>query len=78
MLATQAATGAAAPPADGERQARQAAWQRLAGEAAQSRTWGDCYGYLLVATGRAEVAVYPLVLAELQDGRGRNSVWPVL
>ena len=22
-----------------------------------SRTWGDCYGYLLVATGRAEVMV---------------------
>lgn len=21
------------------------------------RTWGDCYGYLLVATGRAEVMV---------------------
>ena len=24
-----------------------------------SRTWGDCYGYLLVATGRAEVMVDP-------------------
>jgi fructose-1,6-bisphosphatase/inositol monophosphatase family enzyme len=22
-----------------------------------SRTWGDCYGYLLVATGRAEIMV---------------------
>ncbi|HEX4150229.1 MAG TPA: inositol monophosphatase family protein, partial [Pirellulales bacterium] len=24
-----------------------------------TRTWGDCYGYLLVATGRAEVMVDP-------------------
>ena len=37
--------------------ARQAAWHQLAGDAAVSRTWGDCYGYLLVATGRAEVMV---------------------
>lgn len=32
-------------------------WRRLADAAALSRTWGDCYGYLLVATGRAEVMV---------------------
>lgn len=32
-------------------------WNALAKEAAVSRTWGDCYGYLLVATGRAEVMV---------------------
>ena len=30
-------------------------WRKLAGATAVSRTWGDCYGYLLVATGRAEV-----------------------
>jgi histidinol-phosphatase len=36
---------------------RRAAWRRLADVAAVSRTWGDCYGYLLVATGRAEVMV---------------------
>ncbi|MCI0670359.1 MAG: histidinol-phosphatase [Myxococcaceae bacterium] len=30
-------------------------WRGLARRAALSRTWGDCYGYLLVATGRAEV-----------------------
>jgi len=28
---------------------------------AVSRTWGDCYGYLLVATGRAEVMVDGIV-----------------
>jgi len=33
------------------------AWCRLAEQAALSRSWGDCYGYLLVATGRAEVMV---------------------
>ena len=32
-------------------------WAGLAGQAAVVRTWGDCYGYLLVATGRAEVMV---------------------
>jgi histidinol phosphatase-like enzyme (inositol monophosphatase family) len=26
-----------------------------------SRTWGDCYGYLLVATGRAEAMVDPIM-----------------
>lgn len=31
------------------------AWDRLAERALISRTWGDCYGYMLVATGRAEV-----------------------
>jgi len=32
-------------------------WLRLAKRAAVSRSWGDCYGYLLVSTGRAEVMV---------------------
>ncbi len=32
-------------------------WNRLVDGAAQSRSWGDCYGYLLLATGRAEVMV---------------------
>jgi histidinol phosphatase-like enzyme (inositol monophosphatase family) len=37
-----------------ERPARRAGWERLASSAAVSRSWGDCFGYLLVATGRAE------------------------
>lgn len=37
--------------------ARGAAWLRLAPRAKLSRSWGDCYGYLLVATGRAEAMV---------------------
>jgi len=32
-------------------------WNALAAEASIARTWGDCYGYLLVATGRAEAMV---------------------
>ena len=34
---------------------RGARWRRLGERVAVSRSWGDCYGYLLVATGRAEV-----------------------
>jgi histidinol-phosphatase len=30
-------------------------WRALSAQASVARTWGDCYGYLLVATGRAEV-----------------------
>ena len=36
---------------------RRRSWDSLAEAARISRTWGDCYGYLLVATGRAEVMV---------------------
>ncbi|MGH7663401.1 MAG: inositol monophosphatase family protein [Gemmatimonadaceae bacterium] len=39
----------------GGTRATQDAWSRLVSAARVSRTWGDCYGYLLVATGRAEV-----------------------
>lgn len=38
----------------------QAAFQELEAEAYVTRTWGDGYGYLLVATGRAEVMVDPM------------------
>jgi histidinol-phosphatase len=41
--------------------AKRAGWLRLSERAAVSRTWGDCYGYLLVATARAEVMVDPVV-----------------
>jgi histidinol phosphatase-like enzyme (inositol monophosphatase family) len=41
--------------------ARFDAWQTLASQAQVARTWGDCYGYLLVATGRAEVMVDDIV-----------------
>jgi histidinol phosphatase-like enzyme (inositol monophosphatase family) len=44
-----------------ERMHRQARWAELSSRAAVARTWGDCYGYLLVATGRAEVMVDDIV-----------------
>jgi fructose-1,6-bisphosphatase/inositol monophosphatase family enzyme len=67
---------------------RKERWTTLARQAGLTRTWGDCYGYLLVATGRAEVmadnrlAIWdyaPLVpiIREaggvLTDWRGNNS-----
>ncbi len=40
---------------------RREGWRRLAEAAAISRSWGDCYGYLLVATARADVMVDGIV-----------------
>jgi histidinol-phosphatase len=40
---------------------RHAGFERLLSAAARQRGWGDCYGYALVATGRAEVMVDPLL-----------------
>jgi histidinol phosphatase-like enzyme (inositol monophosphatase family) len=36
-------------------------WRRLQQRSAFSRTWGDCYGHALVATGRIEVQVDPIM-----------------
>jgi histidinol phosphatase-like enzyme (inositol monophosphatase family) len=40
---------------------RAAQWRAVAAECGVVRTWGDCYGYLLLATGRAEVMVDDLM-----------------
>lgn len=48
-----------------ERIGRRDAYRRLEAAARLSRSWGDCYGYMMVATGRAELMVDPLV--ELWD-----------
>lgn len=40
---------------------RRLGWDLLSRQASVSRGWGDCYGYLLVATGRADVMVDPLL-----------------
>ncbi len=37
------------------------AWQQLTEATYIQRTWGDAYGYALVATGRAEIMVDPIV-----------------
>ncbi|MDX2010001.1 MAG: bifunctional phosphoribosyl-AMP cyclohydrolase/phosphoribosyl-ATP diphosphatase HisIE [Myxococcaceae bacterium] len=38
-----------------------------------SRTWGDCYGYLLLATGRAEVMVDPVL-----NDWDSAALWPII
>jgi histidinol phosphatase-like enzyme (inositol monophosphatase family) len=73
-----------------ERTERRPRWQALSRECGVSRTWGDCYGYLLVATGRAEImvddivnpwdaaAVYPLITEAggvFTDWRGRSTAF---
>ena len=49
----------------------------------QLRTWGDCYGYALVATGRAEIMIDPkmaiwdaaALLPVLEEAGGRFTDW---
>jgi histidinol phosphatase-like enzyme (inositol monophosphatase family) len=40
---------------------RREAWRCLASRSSAARTWGDCYGYLMVATGRAEAMIDDVV-----------------
>jgi histidinol-phosphatase len=35
--------------------------ESMQSRARASRTWGDCYGYVLVATGRADVMIDPVI-----------------
>jgi len=59
------------------------AYRELESQAYVSRTWGDGYGYLLVATGRAEVMVDPIVnpwdvaavAPVIEEAGGRFSSW---
>lgn len=41
--------------------AQRDAWDTLAAAVGVARGWGDCFGYLLVATGRAELMVDPII-----------------
>jgi len=69
---------------------RSDAYNRLASRTRLQRTWGDCYGYVLVATGRAEIMLDPRInpwdcapflpiLKEagghLANWRGQSTVW---
>ncbi len=36
-------------------------WETLVRECSLARTWGDCYGHSLVATGRAEIMIDPIL-----------------
>jgi len=59
------------------------AYQRLRAAVKLERTWGDCYGHMLVATGRAEVMVDPILekwdacalLPILEEAGGRFTDW---
>jgi histidinol phosphatase-like enzyme (inositol monophosphatase family) len=63
--------------------ARSGAWDRLVTGTAMQRTWADCYGYVLVATGRAEIALDPVVnvwdcaalLPIVEEAGGRFTDW---
>ena len=63
--------------------ARSAAYERLVGRTAMQRTWADCYGYALVATGRADVALDPAMnvwdcaalLPVIEEAGGRFTDW---
>ncbi len=60
-----------------------AAGEALQLRAAQRRTWGDCYGYVLVATGRADVMLDPAMnvwdcaalLPVLEEAGGTFTDW---
>lgn len=64
-------------------ESRREGWRDLAARASISRTWGDCFGYLLVATGRAEVMVDPVanpwdvaaILPIVQEAGGVFTDW---
>ena len=43
------------------RHGRDAAYRRMVAASKLQRSWGDAYGYVLVATGRAEVMLDPIV-----------------
>jgi histidinol phosphatase-like enzyme (inositol monophosphatase family) len=65
------------------RQGFGAAAEELQRRAAMRRTWGDCYGYVLVATGRADVMLDPVMnvwdcaalLPVLEEAGGTFSDW---
>ncbi|MBA3945161.1 MAG: histidinol-phosphatase [Herpetosiphonaceae bacterium] len=64
-------------------QGRGAAYDRLCAATRLQRGWGDCYGHILVATGRAEVMVDPVMnawdcaalLPILQEAGGSFTDW---
>jgi histidinol-phosphatase len=66
-----------------EASAKADAFARVLAAAGTFRTWGDCYGYVLVATGRAEAAIDPLMniwdaaalLPILQEAGGSYTDW---
>ena len=62
---------------------RRQGFARLVERTQTQRTWGDCYGYALVATGRAEIALDPemsiwdsaALLPIIEEAGGRFTDW---
>ncbi len=62
---------------------REGAFRRLLAATRMHRSWGDCYGHILVATGRAEVMLDPVMdiwdcaalLPILQEAGGTFTNW---
>ena len=70
-------------PLDIARSSKRAAYERLRQRVKVERGWGDCYGYVLVATGRAEIMLdaalhewdaAPLIPL-LEEAGGRFADW---
>jgi len=63
--------------------ARSGGYARLVERTQLQRTWGDCYAYVLVATGRADVALDPAMnvwdcaalLPVIEEAGGRFTDW---
>jgi histidinol phosphatase-like enzyme (inositol monophosphatase family) len=64
-------------------QKRSDAYDKLAARTKLQRTWGDCYGYALVATGRAEIMLDPAmnpwdcapILPIMEEAGGKFTTW---
>ena len=62
---------------------RDAAFDEVRSNAKFTRTWGDCYGHMLVATGRAEIMLDPILsvwdcaalLPIVQEAGGSFTSW---
>jgi fructose-1,6-bisphosphatase/inositol monophosphatase family enzyme len=62
---------------------RDAAFDAMRSKVKFTRTWGDCYGHMLVATGRAEIMLDPILsvwdcaalLPILQEAGGSFTSW---
>jgi histidinol phosphatase-like enzyme (inositol monophosphatase family) len=66
-----------------EAQKRSGGWDRLAARTYMQRTWADCYGYVLLATGRSEIAIDPMMnvwdcaalMPMIEEAGGRFTDW---
>jgi histidinol phosphatase-like enzyme (inositol monophosphatase family) len=62
---------------------KEEAYQRLRGGVRMERGWGDCYGHALVATGRAEIMLDPVLhewdaaplIPMVEEAGGRFTDW---